>query len=50
MKKILAAVLLLMVFATPAFAAKRHRKHHSSHHANHHTSHSMAHHANHHHA
>jgi hypothetical protein len=36
MKKILAAVFLVLIFASPAFAAsKHHRSHHHSHHAAH---------------
>jgi len=33
MKKIIAAALLVMVFASPAFAAKHHRHHRHHHHA-----------------
>jgi hypothetical protein len=32
MKKILTAVLLVLVFASPAFAATRHHRHHRHHH------------------
>jgi opacity protein-like surface antigen len=52
MKKILAAALLLMVFASPAFAAKhQHSKyaaHPTGHHANMHPSHHSTHHSSHH--
>jgi hypothetical protein len=41
MKKILAIALLLMVFASPAFAARRirHANHHYDHHHHHHNHH-----------
>jgi predicted S18 family serine protease len=48
MKKILAAVLLLMVFASPAFAASKrhpHYNHHLDHQQHHHQHHPHPHHA-----
>jgi opacity protein-like surface antigen len=46
MKKILAAALLLMAIASPAFAAKKHNsKYHSQHHIQHHH---VQHHSQHH--
>lgn len=36
MKKIIAAALLVMVFAAPAFARTKHVRHHKAHHAHHH--------------
>jgi hypothetical protein len=41
MKKFFAAALLLMVFASPAFAMKHHHPHHS-HHVHHHHAHHPA--------
>jgi predicted S18 family serine protease len=35
MKKILAALLLTLAFASPAFAATKHHHHHHVHHAHH---------------
>jgi opacity protein-like surface antigen len=55
MKKILAAALMLMVFASPAFAARHHHSkyapHPTGHHATvHHSAHPSSHHTTHHHA
>jgi hypothetical protein len=42
MKKIFAALLFLMVFASPAFAS-HHRRHHYNHHFDHHHHHPQHH-------
>jgi hypothetical protein len=39
MKKFIAVTLLGMVFATPAFAARRHQRHKIHHHVHHHVAH-----------